>query len=48
MGQKIFAELLPHLVSAFTVITYDQRDRGETAFAPVPYTTTIWPMTSPR
>ncbi|MFF5072411.1 alpha/beta fold hydrolase [Micromonospora olivasterospora] len=33
MGQELFAELRPHLVSAFTVITYDQRDRGETASA---------------
>ncbi|MEV7231682.1 alpha/beta fold hydrolase [Polymorphospora sp. NPDC051019] len=39
VGQELFAELRPHLVSAFTVITYDQRDRGETVFAPVPYTT---------
>lgn len=28
-----------HLAASFTVITYDQRDRGATVFEPAPYTT---------
>ncbi|MGN7967277.1 alpha/beta fold hydrolase [Microbacterium sp. 22179] len=39
VGQELFDELRVHLRSAFTVITYDQRDRGNTEFEPSTYTT---------
>ncbi len=39
VGQELFDALRQHLTAAFTVITYDQRDRGETVFAPTAYTT---------
>lgn len=39
VGQELFNQLRLHLESAFTVITYDQRDRGNTRFEPSAYTT---------
>lgn len=39
VGQELFDGLRVHLRSAFTVITYDQRDRGDTEFEPSEYTT---------
>ncbi|MCI0157801.1 alpha/beta hydrolase [Leifsonia shinshuensis] len=39
IGQELFDELRGHLVPRFTVITYDQRDRGATTFGPSTYTT---------
>lgn len=39
VGQELFDELRPHLKASFTVITYDQRDRGNTEFEPAAYTT---------
>ncbi|PRB65627.1 alpha/beta fold hydrolase [Microbacterium sp. MYb45] len=39
IGQELFDELRVHLEKSFTVITYDQRDRGSTAFEPSAYTT---------
>lgn len=39
VGQELFDELRVHLEASFTVITYDQRDRGETLFDPSVYTT---------
>lgn len=39
VGQELFDDLRPHLAKSFTVITYDQRDRGATVFAPKAYTT---------
>ncbi|MEU0239024.1 alpha/beta hydrolase [Nocardiopsis sp. NPDC006198] len=39
VGQELFDELRVHLESSFTVITYDQRDRGDTVFEPSAYTT---------
>nr|BFE59617.1 alpha/beta hydrolase [Dactylosporangium thailandense] len=38
VGQELFDTLRGHLLSSFTVITYDQRDRGKSAFAGDPYT----------
>lgn len=39
VGQELFDALRVHLRSAFTVITYDQRDRGDSEFEPSKYTT---------
>ncbi|MFD6098945.1 alpha/beta fold hydrolase [Nocardiopsis flavescens] len=39
VGQELFDELRAHLEASFTVITYDQRDRGDTVFEPSAYTT---------
>jgi 3-oxoadipate enol-lactonase len=39
VGQELFDGLRAHLTTSFTVITYDQRDRGETVFETAPYTT---------
>lgn len=39
VGGELFDALRAHLEHSFTVITYDQRDRGATVFAPSPYTT---------
>lgn len=39
VGQELFDGLRVHLRSSFTVITYDQRDRGDTVFEPAAYTT---------
>ncbi|WP_423463675.1 alpha/beta fold hydrolase [Promicromonospora sp. MS192] len=39
VGQELFDELRRHLQATFTVITYDQRDRGATLFEPSAYTT---------
>lgn len=39
VGQELFDGLRVHLRSSFTVISYDQRDRGDTVFDPSPYTT---------
>lgn len=38
IGQELFDRLRVHLQASFTVITYDQRDRGNTAFEPSAYT----------
>jgi len=38
IGQELFDRLREHLQASFTVITYDQRDRGNTTFEPAPYT----------
>ncbi|WP_314147172.1 alpha/beta hydrolase, partial [uncultured Leifsonia sp.] len=39
IGQELFDALRGHPATRFTVITYDQRDRGATTFAPSRYTT---------
>ncbi|MDF2507015.1 MAG: hypothetical protein K0Q52_874 [Microbacterium sp.] len=39
IGQELFDRLRVHLQASFTVVTYDQRDRGNTAFEPSVYTT---------
>lgn len=39
VGKELFDGLRAHLRSSFTVITYDQRDRGDTEFEPSVYTT---------
>lgn len=39
VGQELFDELRVHLEASFTVITYDQRDCGETLFDPSAYST---------
>jgi 3-oxoadipate enol-lactonase len=39
VGGELFDPLRAHLESSFTVITYDQRDRGATVFDPSAYTT---------
>ncbi|MET9250310.1 alpha/beta hydrolase [Nonomuraea sp. NPDC003709] len=38
IGQDLFDALRRHLIGTFTVVTYDQRDRGASVFAPEPYT----------
>lgn len=38
VGQELFDRLRRHLNSSFTVITYDQRDSGKSAFAADLYT----------
>ncbi|MFI5436570.1 alpha/beta fold hydrolase [Rhodococcus baikonurensis] len=40
IGQELFGRLRVHLQASFTVITYDQRDRGNTTFEPSAYTVT--------
>lgn len=40
IGQELFDRLRPHLEPDFTVITYDQRDRGGTVFPASAYTVT--------
>lgn len=39
IGQELFDVLRMHLTASFTVITYDQRDRGGTVFKPSAYST---------
>lgn len=39
VGQELFDALRGHLAAGFTVISYDQRDRGATVFEPAAYTT---------
>jgi len=39
IGQELFDELRVYLEASFTVISYDQRDRGDTQFEPTAYTT---------
>ncbi|WP_433702041.1 alpha/beta fold hydrolase [Nocardiopsis sp. CA-288880] len=39
VGQELFDELRVYLEASFTVVTYDQRDRGDTVFEPSAYTT---------
>ncbi|WP_062353215.1 alpha/beta fold hydrolase [Herbidospora yilanensis] len=38
IGQSLFDAFRRHLTDTFTVVTYDQRDRGASVFAPEPYT----------
>jgi 3-oxoadipate enol-lactonase len=38
IGQNLFDAFRRYLIDTFTVVTYDQRDRGASVFAPEPYT----------